>query len=315
MCSAMSTVSVVIPVHNGERYLAATLDSILAQTRPPLEIIVVDDASSDRTPQILASFPSRVEVLRHETASGPARARNEGVRRARGQYIAFLDADDLWEPEKLERQLQFAAGHPDFGILTTDVLWFDDDGTVLQTSLKQSYPVESGYIVEQLLRHNWITTSATLIPRDILLEVGGFDERPCRLGEDWVLWMHIASKHPVYFLDEVLTRRRVHADSLGHADPETSFRDLLRHLEVLQQQIPQLQQRPELVREAAFDICLHRGIQDFHHLQMERARSKLRLARQYGNRRLPVDLWMAATYLPVPLVDGLKRLKRSLLPR
>lgn len=313
MCSAMSTVSVVIPVHNGERYVAATLDSILAQTCPPLEIIVVDDASSDTTPQILSSYAAHIEVIRHDAASGPARARNEGIRRARGQFIAFLDADDLWEPEKIERQLQFAAEHTDFGILTTDVLWFDDDGAILQRSLKQSYPVESGYIVEKLLRHNWITTSATLIPRDVLLEVGGFDERPCRLGEDWVLWMHIASKHPVYFLDEVLTRRRVHADSLGHADPETSFRDLLRHLETLQQQIPQLQQRPELVRDAAFEICLHRGIQDFHHLQMAQARAKLRLARQYGSRRTPVHLWMAATYLPVPLVDGLKRLKRSLM--
>lgn len=309
----MSTVSVVIPVHNGERYLAATLDSILAQTCPPLEIIVIDDASSDATPQILAAYAAHLEVIRHDAASGPARARNEGIQRARGEYIAFLDADDLWEPEKLAQQLQFAAQHPGFGILTTDVLWFDDDGTVLQTSLKQSYPVENGYIVEKLLRHNWITTSATLIPRDILLEVGGFDERPCRLGEDWVLWMQIASRYPVYFLDQVLTRRRVHADSLGHADPETSFRDLLRHLETLQQAIPQLRQRPELVREAAFEICLHRGIQDFHHLRMDRARTKLRLARQYATRPTAVGFWMAATYVPVPLLAGLKRVKRSVL--
>lgn len=311
--STVPSVSVVIPVHNGERYLAATLESALAQTCGPLEIIVIDDASTDATPQILSSYAAHIEVIRHNAASGPARARNEGIQRARGTFIAFLDADDLWEPEKIARQLAFAAEHPDFGIVTTDVLWFDDDGTILQPSLKQAYPVENGYVVEKLLRHNWISTSATLIPRRILLEAGGFDERPCRLGEDWVMWMHIAAKYPVYFLDQVLTRRRVHADSLGHAEPDTAFRDLLRHLETLQRDIPQLQQRPELVRRAAYEICLHRAIQDFHHLQMRPARAKLRMAMQYSGRTAPAQLWMAATYIPPACISGLKRLKRAMV--
>jgi glycosyltransferase involved in cell wall biosynthesis len=305
----LSSVSVIIPVHNGERYLAAALESVFAQTRACLEVIVIDDASTDTTPRILAGYGERIQVIRHATPQGPARARNEGVQRARGAYIAFLDADDLWEPEKIEGQLAFAANHADFGIITTDVIWFDDDGTILQSTLKKIYPVESGQVVEKLLYHNWITTSATLIPRRVLIEIGGFDEQRCRLGEDWVLWMRIASKYPVYFLEQVLTRRRVHADSLGHGDPETSFRDLLRHLDTLQQQVPQLREKPELVQRARYRICINRAMDDFHALRMLRAREKFNQARRYRPASLRSWLGLAATRIPAGWVRRLKLLR------
>jgi glycosyltransferase involved in cell wall biosynthesis len=100
----LSLISCIVPVFNGERYLAETLDSMLAQTYRPIELIVIDDGSTDRTPKVLASYGDRLRFLRQDNA-GPAVARNNGLNAARGEFVAFLDADDLWHPEKLSRQM------------------------------------------------------------------------------------------------------------------------------------------------------------------------------------------------------------------
>ncbi len=299
-------VSVIVPVHNGERYLAAALDSILGQTRPPEEIIVIDDASTDATASILDGYGDRLRRIRTAQAGGPGRARNLGLQAATGDLAAFLDADDLWTPDKLERQLAFAAGHADFGVLATNVEGFDDEGRILSPSLEQAERIPQGWVLPALLRRNWVATSSALAPRARLLAAGGFDEQPCRLGEDWLLWMRVAAEHPVYLLPEVLTRRRVRPDSLGHGDTEATFHDLLRHLERLQGELEYLRQHPELTRQAAYAICVHRGVQDFHHLQPQRARAKLALAQRYGPGWRP-RLWIAATYLPVPWLAAAKR--------
>ncbi len=97
-------ISCIVPVFNGERYLREALDSIFAQTYRPLEILVADDGSTDRTPYIAAAFGNRLRYLRQDN-QGPAAARNLGIRAATGEFIAFLDADDVWHPEKLERQM------------------------------------------------------------------------------------------------------------------------------------------------------------------------------------------------------------------
>lgn len=296
-----------MPVHNGARYIRAALESAIQQTLSPTEILVVDDASNDDTPEILAGFGDRVRVLRQARAGGPARARNLAVNQACGEYIAFLDADDLWHARKLERQLTRARQAPDFGIIATDVESFSEDQPVVRASLREMYPVREGWVVEDLLFHNWITTSAAMLPRAVFQQVGGFDETPCRLGEDWALWMRIASLHPVYFVDEVLTRRRIHPLSLGHSDPDVTFRDLMHHLDGMQRDIPQLQAKPELTQHARYRICLGRGIQDWHQGRMEAARHKLRQARQLQSAAWRPCVWQALTYVPPGWVRAAKR--------
>ena len=112
------SVTAIIPVHNGEHFLRDALDSILAQSHPPSEIIVVDDGSTDRTPEIARGYEPEVTYLRQQR-SGPAGARNAGLRSASGDFIAFLDADDTWRPEKLERQLERFGGRPELGVCVT----------------------------------------------------------------------------------------------------------------------------------------------------------------------------------------------------
>src|SRR5919201_1733113 len=105
------TVSVVIAVYNGARWIAETLDSVLAQSFPRFEVIVVDDGSTDATPAVAASYGDRVRYLRQDNGGQPS-ARNAGIRAARGSYIAFVDADDLWVPTKLQMQVDFLARQP-----------------------------------------------------------------------------------------------------------------------------------------------------------------------------------------------------------
>ena len=112
-------VSVVIPVYDGAAFIAQTLDSVLRQSWPRLEVIVVDDGSTDETPERVRPFRDRILYLRQENRGGGA-ARNAGVAASRGDYLAFLDQDDLWAPEKLERQLAVARAHPESGVIACD---------------------------------------------------------------------------------------------------------------------------------------------------------------------------------------------------
>lgn len=111
-------VSCIVPVYNGERFLAEALDSVIAQSLPAFEIIVIDDGSTDGTPDVIAGYENRVRSQRQENA-GPAAARNAGLHLASGELIAFLDADDLWHPEKLARQSARFAARPELGISLT----------------------------------------------------------------------------------------------------------------------------------------------------------------------------------------------------
>jgi glycosyltransferase involved in cell wall biosynthesis len=111
-------ITCVVPVYNGERFLAETIESILAQTHQPIEVIVVDDGSTDGTPEVTASFGNAVRCVRQANA-GLAAARNTGIEHARGEFVAFLDADDLWHPEKLARQMTRFQARPDLDLCIT----------------------------------------------------------------------------------------------------------------------------------------------------------------------------------------------------
>ena len=125
-----SLISVVVPAWRAEKTLAAALDSVLAQTWREIEVLVVDDASPDGTLALAESYAARdprVRVIAQKENGGVSRARNRGVREARGEWIAFLDSDDLWMPEKLERQMALAAQHPEAGLFFTGSAFISED--------------------------------------------------------------------------------------------------------------------------------------------------------------------------------------------
>lgn len=192
-------VTVVIPAHNAGRFIGRTLESVLAQTHPATQVIVVDDGSSDRTSDVVRSFGAPVELV-----AGPCRgvsaARNEGVRRAGGDGIAFMDHDDLWERSKLARQVEVLAARPRAALVFTQAQVVRDgvDGEIFPVIPEPERFLASAY--ENLAHWNYVPMSAVMVRRSALEALappagggdGPFDTR-YRYAEDWDLWLRIAA--------------------------------------------------------------------------------------------------------------------------
>ena len=174
-----ATVSAIIPAYNAATYVLRAIESALAQTCPPLEILVIDDGSSDRTAELVAPLPPPVRLLRKENG-GPATARNLGASQARGDWLALLDADDMWYPDKLRQQLAYGTD-PDVGIVHCLPDHRDDD-------------IPPRLTFDQMWRRNWIHNSAVLIRRSAFESLGGFNEaRQLISVEDYNFWLRVAA--------------------------------------------------------------------------------------------------------------------------
>lgn len=202
------TVSVVIPTYNHAPYVREAIDSALRQTHVPHEIIVVDDESQDETSQILAAYGTQVRSVR-QANQGVSAARNLGVSLAQGEFIAFLDSDDIWDPQKLERQLALFEDRPELGLVHCGFTSFDASAASLRPHLEGM----EGWITEEMLRLDREVVgpgSTLMIPRRVFDEVGGFDPR-LRQGEDWDLCYRIARCYPVGYVRDSLLMYRIHA--------------------------------------------------------------------------------------------------------
>jgi len=230
MSDSNPLVSIVIASWNSADYIAAALDSVLQQDYRPVEIIVVDDGSTDRTADLArACDPDRVRVMVRENSGRPSVPRNTGIRQASGELVFIFDSDDVMKPGKIRKTVELWRKAPAAGLLFTNFETMDASGTVLRDSFLDDYTVFRStprkalgnrcYLVESadacaaLLHGNFIGTSSTAIPRRILEEVGLFDES-LRVSEDKELWFRILQQHDLAFLDEVCHRYRVHGQGL-----------------------------------------------------------------------------------------------------
>lgn len=220
----MTSVSVVIPAYNHERFVVAAVTSALEQTRPPLEVIVVNDGSTDGTVDRLATFGAAVTVISQPNA-GVSRARNVGIAATSADLVAFLDADDEWLPTKLERQLSAYAADPDLGLVHCAVEDIDAEGRVLDRHLDGM----SGWVADELLLFRRPVVlgggSGVVLPRGVLDEVGGFDER-LSTSADWDLFYRVARRHRIGFVPEVLLRYRLHGGNM-HGNIDRMRHDML----------------------------------------------------------------------------------------
>jgi glycosyltransferase involved in cell wall biosynthesis len=185
---------------------------VLAQTLPPLEVIVVDDGSTDATPAVLAAYGDRIRVIRQKN-SGVAVARNAGIAAARGEYLAFLDSDDVWFPQKLERQMPRFAADPSLGLVHCGAETIDGEGRTLATSVGGL----EGHVAEAMLRLDreviFPQGSGIVVPKRVAEEIGGYDAR-LPPSEDWDFCYRIASRYPVGYVAEVLVRYRQHGGGI-----------------------------------------------------------------------------------------------------
>jgi len=204
-------ISAIIPTYNDAGRLRCAIASVLAQTEPPVELIVVDDGSTDDTRAVAASFGDRVRYV-HQANQGPSAARNTGIRISTGDYIAFLDSDDSWLPEKLARQREAFTAAPESALCYTGVRWVNE-----QDGSHQDQEANDPAAIWPALRfHNCITgsASAVCVKRDCLDSIGGFCEQ-LTAHEDWDVWFRIARRHPVTAVREPLTVINVRPESIS----------------------------------------------------------------------------------------------------
>lgn len=192
----MCEVSVVIPAFNSQTFIREAIVSAMEQTITPLEIIVVDDGSSDETYKIVRSFKDIKLIKQPNQGSGSAR--NNGIFQARGKWVAFLDSDDKWKEDHIESLMLVLSSNHDAALSYSGKIWTDPNGEVIQSATVQNeYP--SGWVFRKLLENNYISsTSCVVVRRDVLLQCGGFRTDPVfRNGEDYELWLRICATHPI----------------------------------------------------------------------------------------------------------------------
>jgi glycosyltransferase involved in cell wall biosynthesis len=203
-------ISVIIPTYNRRPLLAETLASVLAQTHTDREVIVADDGSTDDTLAYLRT--EAVVVISQSHAGVPAAARNAGLAHARGDLIAFLDSDDLWEPTALAELVDGLAGAPEAGFAFCDYTYFGASGGGGHLPAAGRH---SGDLFTLMLAGDFLVTGGLLIKRQAIDAIGVFDER-CRIAEDWDYWLRLSARFPAAYVDRRLVRLRAHPAGLSY---------------------------------------------------------------------------------------------------
>jgi glycosyltransferase involved in cell wall biosynthesis len=247
--SDQSLVSIIVPVWNAEEYIKESVDSALAQTHPNFEVIVVDDGSTDGTRNILESYAkdSRFKYV-YQTNKGLAGARNTGIRESKGEYVAFLDSDDIFMPDKIKEQVDAFETHPDFGVCYSDLTHFSDSPATLSVAMRAGppaptrgawrasskprefyhhrYTYPSGDILEPLLRRQFINPLTVMVRREVIDKYGMFNES-FRRSEDWELWLRWAHAGvKFYYLNKPLAYYRMrNVGNLSSIESEPTMKE------------------------------------------------------------------------------------------
>jgi GT2 family glycosyltransferase len=295
-------VSVVIPAYNASRTIDAALQSVYAQTYKDFEVIVVDDGSSDDTVARVAAWGEQVTLLQQQNA-GPAAARNGAMQQARGDLIAFLDADDLWLPNKLHRQVAYFDRYPETGMLHTDAV---TTNAMLAHALEipeRPAPDMVAPSNQYCALFHWeffVKTLTVMVPRTVIEHVGGFDERREVHVEDWDLWLRIAAQYPMGYIAERLAIHR--PDGGMSSEIEKTFRG--RQL-VMDKALPlcasacaKHRANPEACREQHEHLLYSQlGYERFRRGQGVAARSAYRQALALKPADARAQLYVAASYV------------------
>ncbi len=202
----VAPVSVVIPTWNRASLVPKAVESVLAQTSPVAEILIVDDGSTDDTAEVVRRLPGPVRYL-HKRNGGAASARNLGIREARNPYIALLDSDDVWRPDKIERQCAVLDARPNVVVVHSAARIIGPDGR--PTGEVWGKPEYQGWVRRKLLFANGVNASSVLARREAILQAGGYDER-FRLLENWELWLRMSKLGEFAYQPECLVEYRRH---------------------------------------------------------------------------------------------------------
>ncbi|MDN5940438.1 MAG: glycosyltransferase [Nitrospira sp.] len=310
----MPRVSIIIPAYNCARYIGRALDSVCAQTYKDYEILVVDDGSTDDTKDVVMQYGRKVTYL-YQQNRGVSAARNHAISKSSGELLAYLDADDMWYPEKLERQVAFLDAHHECGMIHSEISVINEQDEILYVRFNQETKrsVPQGYCIEALLRCSHIQTLTVVERRNYFERAGVFDER-LPIAQDYLHWIMIAAGgQGVGYLAEPLGKYRWRTGSLM-GNSTRLLEDYAQIYDILLQEKRFVSRHGEeaaaILRDRSFvvqrDLAYHDRIQG----RNESAKRRLAglIKERPGKFELYVDLLKA--YLPAGLLSKLRALKR-----
>lgn len=288
-----------MPMHNAAPFVALAVESVLAQRGCTLELIVVDDGSTDDGAAALAPYGDRITLIRQDN-QGVGAARNAGLRLARGEFIAFLDADDVWLPGKLAAQLAHLRRNPDLGMVYGAWHCWDGEAPAPQPAPAADAATvarESGRLYPHLLLDCFILTSTVLLRREVAEAVGTFDPALKR-GEDYDYWLRVAQRYRIDKLDRLLTLYRIHAANSASKYPNENY-----ELTVVKRHAPP---RPDVplrraLRRRMSALCFGYGYGHYWRGDARRARASFREALRYRPWQPRLWVYLVLSHLrPAP---------------
>ena len=235
----MAKISIIIPTYNSAQYICEAIESVLNQTYKDFEIIVVDDGSTDNTKEVIKPYLNKIKYI-YQQNSGPSAARNRGIKEAKGEYIAFLDADDIWLPQKLELQIKFMEKEKEVGLIFSDMILFNEKGIIKNSFLKEKLffnklsikPLSStekviyDNVFNALLQENFIPTNTVIVKKECFNKVGFFDETLFSV-EDRDMWLRIGLFYDIGFINFPLVLTRFHETNIS-ANQELALKSRLK---------------------------------------------------------------------------------------
>lgn len=301
-------VSVVIPAYNSERWIEETLKSVLNQTYPNIEVIVVDDGSTDNTFSIVDKFKNRVKYLQKKNG-GSASARNMGIRKSVGEWIALLDADDLWITDKIQTQMDYLKNHTDVYWVYSDAYIFSDKVAKDEYRIGSTTKMFSGDVLEPLIMEDFIPSPTPVINRKVFNDVGIFDESIKR-SEDWDLWLRIAAHYKVGFVDKPLAKYRMHllskSSSIG---PKFTLES---RKKIINKAISDNKERLQKFHsQANTNLLFKYGQEMLKQGDISTSRTTFKKLLSYKNMNYRILLYLFATYVPQNIIRFLKTLNNK----
>jgi len=319
-----TTVSVVIPAYNAAEFLAEALDSVLAQTYQPLEVIVVDDGSEDETPQVVAPYAGKVTYIHKPHGGGCGGTRNVGIRAASGEWIAFLDADDVWIPAMLEKLVE-ASSETGADLVFCDYLKLINGSVVGPSNLeRRGFKTRMDTLAPKGVLLNafellvevgcYIGASSVLVRRDALLQIGLFDESIYHT-DDLDLWLRLSLRYLFAAVDDALVLCRVHARNMSR-DTWTLMTNQIKTYEKLERYGPALAPGTkwrEILRKRKISLLRQQGTGCLERGEPLLAR-KCWAKSFWSSYSLRLAAYWLATFLPLSWTKTLRNWKRQVSP-
>jgi glycosyltransferase involved in cell wall biosynthesis len=313
-------VSVIMPAFNGGRYIREAMNSVIAQTYRAFELIVVDDGSTDKTRDIVSDFikENRELPIRYlyQANRGAASARNAGIADVRGEYIAFLDCDDVWFPHKLEVQVPALETDKSAGLVFGDIVSFGEGrvDTAPASKIFDLSKIDKG--ISRLFAGNYISTLTVMVKKACLEKAGVFDES-VTIVEDYDLWLRIAKYCKIVYVDSLVAKYRVHPGNLSRITKDNEEKLLLDMIKIRKRA---LEQSPEILRELSpgtLNRCYYKLYLNLATLRLkrgDRAGARENIMRYVGFYRYNPVAYLAfmLTFVPLRINELLWNFKERL---